>query len=195
VGLAVSEDGGLTFHRLYEGPVLDRTINEPYFVASPYVLLDGGLWKIWYASGTGWVVVHDHPEPLYQIRYAESENGVHWVRNNITCIEYTFEGGANARPCVIKEGGIYRMWYCYRGSVDYRTSKEQSYRLGYAESTDGVNWTRRDKDIGIDRSEEGWDSIMMEYAYVYQHNGKKYMLYNGNGFGESGFGYAILEEG
>jgi predicted GH43/DUF377 family glycosyl hydrolase len=196
VGLAVSMDGGLTFERVCEGPVVDRTMHEPYFCASPFAMYDReeSKWKLWYASSTGWMVVHGQPEPLYQIKYAESADGVHWIRNNTVCLEYTFEGEANARPCVIKEDGRYRMWYCFRGSVDYRTRREQSYRLGYAESADGINWTRKDEAVGIGLSSEGWDSVMMEYPYVYEHKGRKYMLYNGNGFGETGFGYAVLEE-
>jgi hypothetical protein len=196
VGLAVSDDGGLTFQRVCEGPVVDRTQAEPYFCASPYAMYDAEAktWKLWYASSTGWTLVHGHPEPIYQVKYAESGDGVHWVRNNIVCLPYGFEGEANARPCVIKENGRYRMWYCFRGSVDYRTSKQQSYRLGYAESPDGINWTRDDANIGIERSAAGWDSLMMEYPYVYEHKGRKYMLYNGNGFGETGFGYAVLHE-
>lgn len=194
VGLAVSDDGGLAFERMFEGPVVDRTPQEPYFCASPWVMIDGDVWKLWYASSTGWVVVDDSPEPLYKIKYAESSDGVEWERNNTTCIEYSFEGEANARPCVIKEGGRYRMWYCYRGSRDYRTDREQSYRLGYAESHDGIEWTRKDGEVGIERSESGWDSVMMEYPFVYEHRGTKHMLYNGDGFGETGFGYAVLEE-
>jgi hypothetical protein len=196
VGLAVSDDGGLTFQRVCDGPVVDRTQAEPYFCASPYAMYDAEArrWKLWYASSTGWTLVHDHPEPIYQVKYAESNDGIHWVRNNIVCLPYGFEGEANARPCVIKENGRYRMWYCFRGSVDYRTDKEQSYRLGYAESRDGIDWTRDDASIGIERSDAGWDSLMMEYPYVYEHKGRKHMLYNGNGFGETGFGYAVLHE-
>jgi predicted GH43/DUF377 family glycosyl hydrolase len=196
VGLAVSDDGGLSFERVCEGPVVDRTQTEPYFCASPFALYDEESlrWKLWYASSTGWVVVHGHPEPRYQIKYAESTDGVHWVRNNTICLDYTFEGEANARPCVIKEDGRYRMWYCFRGSDNYRTSREQAYRLGYAESRDGISWERRDAEVGIKRSDDGWDSIMMEYPYVYEHQGRKHMLYNGNGFGETGIGWAILDE-
>ncbi len=195
IGLAVSEDGGLSFNRVFEGPVVDRTPVEPYFCASPFAMVDdNGKWKLWYASSTGWVVVHEKAEPLYQIKYAESDDGRYWTRNNTTCIEYTFEGEANARPTVIKENGLYRMWYCFRGSIDYRTNKEESYRLGYAESHDGIKWTRKDEEVGIERSAEGWDSMMMEYPYVYEHRGRKYMLYNGNGFGVTGFGYAVLDE-
>jgi hypothetical protein len=194
IGLAVSDDGGLTFTRVHEGPIVDRSPVEPFFCASPFAMVDDGLWRLWYTSSTGWLVVHGHPEPVYQIKYAESTDGVHWRRENRTCLEYTFEGEANARPTVIKRDGLYRMWYCFRGSVDYRSAKAQSYRIGYAESADAVHWTRRDDRVGIERSVEGWDSVMMAYPFVYEHRGQTYMLYNGNGFGETGFGYAVLVE-
>ena len=195
VGVAVSEDGGLTFERVFEGPVVDRTKDEPYFCATPFVMVDEGLWRMWYSSSTGWVVVDGHPEPRYKIKYAESKDGLTWTRPNTTCIEYGFEDEANARPAVIKENGLYRMWYCFRGSYGYRTDVDQSYRMGYAESEDGIKWTRKDGEAGIARSGDGWDSEMVGYPNVYEHGGCKYMLYNGNGFGRSGFGYAVLEEG
>ena len=111
VGLAASTDGGVTFNRVFEGPIVDRTRLEPYFCASPFAILDEGKWKLWYASATGFVVVNGEPEPVYQVKYAESLDGCEWVRDNVTCLEYQFDGEANARPCVIKENGVYRMWY------------------------------------------------------------------------------------
>ena len=194
VGLAVSDDGGLTFERVFEGPIVDRTRDEPFFTASPFALIENGVWKLWYASSTGFVVVDGKPEPVYQIMYAESTDGAEWRRSGEACIPYVHEGEANARPCVLKDRGVYRMWYCWRGSRGYRTDRAQSYRLGYAESADGIRWTRMDDRVGIDRSETGWDSQMMEYPFIYEHKGRKHMLYNGNGFGESGFGWAVLEE-
>lgn len=194
IGLAVSDDGGLSFQRVFPGPILDRMQLEPYFCTAPCVLLDEGKWRLWYVSSTGFLRVHGKPEPLYLIKYAESDDGYVWNRSGEACIPYSFDGEAIGRPCVIKEKGRYRMWYCYRGSVDYRTEPAQSYRIGYAESADGLKWKRLDHLVGIDRSPEGWDSIMLTYPYVYEHRGVKYMLYNGNGFGESGIGYAVLTE-
>ena len=95
---------------------------------------------------------------------------------------------------MIEEDGRYRMWYCYRSIVDYRTDSSKSYRIGYAESQNGVDWIRLDHLAGIERSDDGWDSMMIAYPYVYQHRGRTYMLYAGNGFGESGFGYAVLAD-
>jgi hypothetical protein len=34
---------------------------------------------------------------------------------------------------------------------------------------------------------------MIAYPYVYEYGGRKYMVYNGNGFGKSGFGFAVLD--
>ncbi|MGZ5435068.1 MAG: hypothetical protein ACXWID_09000 [Pyrinomonadaceae bacterium] len=194
IGVAVSEDGGTTFTRVFPGPIIDRTLNEPFFTATPYVMVEDGLWRCWYASSTGYVLVNGKVEPVYQIKYAESDDGLVWRRPNITCIAYKSKNEANARPSVIKEGSRYRMWYCYRGSVGYRTDPAQSYRLGFAESSNGLDWERRDEVVGIGRSSEGWDSEMIAYPNVYEHRGRKYMLYCGNGFGASGFGYAVLVE-
>jgi len=190
IGLAVSEDNGLTFQRVCEGAIVDRNQHEPYFTGACEVIREAGKWRMWYGSATAWMIVNGKPEPCYKIKYGESADGINWSRPNKTCIEYKFEGEAIARPSIIRENGRYRMWYCSRGSINYRTDKEQSYRIGYAESVDGLDWERKDEEAGIERSADGWDSIMMCYPYVYQHKDKKYLFYNGNGFGESGVGYA-----
>jgi len=40
-------------------------------------------------------------------------------------------------------------------------------------------------------SESGWDSQMVEYPFVFDHAGARYMLYSGNTFGQTGFGLAV----
>lgn len=193
IGLAVSDDGGMTFERVFAGPIMDRSPADPYFVSAPYVIHDEGRWKMWYISATEWLVVHGHPEPVYQIKYAESPDGVSWTSADKPCLEYRFAGEAISRPSVLKDEGLYRMWYCFRGSDGYRTDTSASYRIGYAESPDGVRWTRQDERVGIERSASGWDALMMENPCVYEHGGRRYMLYNGDGFGATGFGYAVLD--
>ena len=193
IGLAASSDGGQIFTRLYEGPIMDRTPLEPQFCACPCVKVEGSLWRMWYLSCTKWEIHNGKPEPYYHMKYAESTDGVNWVRKGIVCIDYKSpqEGGI-VRPTIIKENNRYRMWFSYRGVADYRINTQNSYRIGYAESADGINWDRQDEAVGIDISEDGWDSVMVAYPYVYEHKGRKYMMYNGNGFGASGFGYAYM---
>jgi hypothetical protein len=193
IGLAVSRDDGCTFERFSEGPLFGETYLEPFFTGTSCVLIEEGVWKNWYLSCTGWTKVDGKAEPRYHIKYAESKDGINWDRRGIIAIDYksTSEAGI-VRSSVLKENDLYRMWYSYRGGGDYRTNLNTSYRIGYAESRDGILWTRMDDSVGVDVSLDGWDSEMIEYPHVIIHNGKKYMFYNGNKFGHSGFGYAEL---
>ena len=61
------------------------------------------------------------------------------------------------------------------------------------ESKDGIAWERRDEEAGIDVSPSGFDSDMIEYSYVFEHKGVKYMMYNGNNYGYGGVGLAVAE--
>ncbi|HEX7517106.1 MAG TPA: hypothetical protein VF345_07445 [Chthoniobacterales bacterium] len=193
IGLAISDDGGRTFTKYSDGPVCDRSIEEPFFNTAPCVRLDGGTWRMWYISCTGWEVIDDRPEPRYHVKYADSIDGIHWRKTGRVCLDYDHFAAAIGRPCVYKDNQTFRMFYSYRSTRDYRSDPSQSYRLGYAESDDGLTWMRKDAEVGIQRSDSGWDSQMIEYCSVYEHKGRKFMLYNGNGFGKSGFGYAELE--
>ena len=195
IGLAISKDGREVFEKYSEGPICDRAVDEPYFNTAPCVLLEDAIWKMWYVSCTRWEIIEKWPEPFYHVKYAESFDGIHWDKRGHVCIDYDDFTDAIGRPCVLKENGIYKMFYSHRSATGYRTDPQKSYRLGYAESADGIAWVRKDSEVGIGKSESGWDSEMMCYCYVYEHDGRKYMVYNGNGFGKSGFGYAILEEG
>jgi hypothetical protein len=193
IGLAVSEDG-INFTRAFDGPVVDRTRDEPFFTTAPCVLREAGGWRMWYVSTTRWLDIDGRPEPVYVIKYAESVDGVEWRRLNAPCIDQRSAEEAQGRPWVVRDGDVYRMWYCYRGSRGYRHDRSQSYRIGYAESADGVSWVRRDDDAGISASEQGWDSEMVAYPSVFALRGRWHLLYNGNGFGATGIGHATATD-
>jgi hypothetical protein len=185
VGCAVSVDGGESFSRVSLAPVVERGPHDPFLTTSPWVLVEDGLWRLWYASGTGWTREGEEPHHFYNIKYAESDDGLTWRRSGVTCIDLAEASEyAIARPCVVNDGDLYRMWYSYRGDA---------YRIGYAESRDGIEWERGDAEVGIDVSGDGWDSQMIEYPCVFDYGGARYMLYNGNGYGETGIGLAVLE--
>lgn len=194
IGLAVSRDGGISFERYAEGPVLGLIPHEPYFTGTATVLIENGVWRNWYAACTKWQIIDGRPEPFYHLKYAESTDGVNWDRKGIVAIDFLDEReGGIVRASVLREDGIYKMWYAKRQAAGYRENKGQSYRIGYAESADGTSWQRLDQMVGIDVSEAGWDSDMIAYPYVLLSGGRKYLFYNGNGFGRSGIGYATWE--
>jgi hypothetical protein len=182
-GLAIRPHGQCEFKRVSMAPVLERNAVDPYLTASPWVLRDAGIWRMWYVSCTGWEMVDREARHFYHLRYAESCNGIHWRRDGQVAIDFADESEyAISRPCVVHDEGRFRMWFAARGD---------HYRLGYAESSDGVNWVRDDRCAGLLLSEEGWDAEMIAYPAILDAGSMRYLLYNGNGYGRSGIGYAI----
>jgi hypothetical protein len=187
VGCAVRARDGEDFERVSSAPVLGRHAVDPYMCASPWILREGGTWRMWYVSNLGWKTQPvGPPQYVVHVKYAESRDGIDWDRDGHVCIDFASpDEYAISRPCVLRDGDLYRMWYSHRGTA---------YRIGYAESKDGLQWERKDALVGIDVSSEGWDSEMVEYACVFDHEGSRNMLYNGNDFGRTGIGHAVLTQ-
>lgn len=183
IGLARATGSG-HFSRVFEGPILDRTPLEPHFVASCFVMEEPlGLFRMWYLSCVGWDLHAGNPRHRYHIKYAESEDGIVWDRTGRVAIDFQTDSEyAISRPWVLKDGDRWKMWYSYRG---------ERYQIGYAESSDGLRWERMDHLVSLPQAGT-WDSTMVEYPCVFDADGKRWMIYNGNGFGLSGIGIAEL---
>lgn len=190
IGLAEWNQSTLRFERLFKGPVIDRSKDFPHFVATPEVMYEDGRYRAWFTSCVGWKQAQSGPKHYYRLEYAESMDGVHWERDGTVAIDFRndFEYAIGV-PRVIRDDDIYKMWFCARAS-----EVTETYRICFATSTDGRTWQRQDQDVGIDVSDSGWDSGMLCYPFVFDHRGSRYMLYNGNDYGKTGFGIAILDE-
>lgn len=187
IGLAKASSVHGEFHKQSLAPLMDRSHEDPYTISYPSVLCDDGVYKMWYGSNLAWG--KDQSEMQHVIKYAESKDLLSWTRTNKVHIPLVHPNEyALSKPWVLKSGGRYHMWYSYRANGDIQT-----YRIGYAGSADGHSWQRRDDEAGIDVSASGWDSEMICYPSVFTLAGTTYMLYNGNGYGKTGFGIATLE--
>jgi len=194
IGLAKSFDNGETFQKIGVGPVLGHSLYEPFLVSSLKIRKYNDKYYLFYIAGTEWVVRGNTKEPIYKIKMAISDDGLNWKRENRCIIEDKIgKLEAQACPDVSYKNGIYHMFFCYRDAFDYRKNPKYSYRIGYASSKDLLNWTRDDGKVGIDISQDGFDSEMVAYPHVFELYGKIYMLYLGNEVGRYGFGLAELE--
>jgi hypothetical protein len=186
-GLAVSDDGGSTFHRHTQAPILDRSEGERFVRSAANVLFDDGKWKMWYVSGDRWIDINGKQLPTYDIRYLESSDKAVWGKQGTVCLQLANEDEFGlGRPFVMRDHDVFKMWYSIR-------TISNGYRLGYAESSDGMSWQRKDDEVGIDVSTSGWDSEMICYSCIQQTKYGTYMFYNGNNYGETGFGVARLQ--
>jgi predicted GH43/DUF377 family glycosyl hydrolase len=187
-GLAYSDDGGRSFRRASRVPILDRSDPEPLHRTSAFVDRAGDRFRMWYVAGDEWVLVGGRSLPRYNLRYLESEDGLTWGPTGEVCLDFAdADEHAFGRPWVFEHDGRHKMLYSVR-------RQSTGYRLGYAESSDGRTWERRDSEVGIDVSESGWDSQEIAYgAVVLRADGGAWLFYNGNERGRTGFGYAELE--
>jgi hypothetical protein len=181
-GLAVSDDDGRTFRKHSPAPILDRNAVDPFLTASPAVLFDGTVWRMWYVSALEWEARSEGMRHRYLIKCAQSDDGIRWQRDGRIAVP--FEGDdeyAMGRPHVVKDDDLYRMWFCVRGD---------RYRIAYAESDDGLVWRRRPE---APPARSSWDADMHAYPMVLRDGGRWLMFYNGNGYGATGFGCAAAE--
>lgn len=194
IGYGISNDEGKTFDKIGTGPVLSYSINEPFILSGPKIRRFNNRWYLFYIAGKKWILDNGKPEPVYTIRMATSDDGLNWIKENRDLITYRVEENeAQASPDVFFYQGKYHMFFCYRHSAGYR-GKEKGYRIGYASSTDLLNWERDDSKAGLNISEEGWDSEMVSYPHVFELDDEVYMFYLGNEVGKYGFGLAKLTD-
>jgi predicted GH43/DUF377 family glycosyl hydrolase len=146
IGLATSADG-IAWIKSASNPVLTPGATGAWDAAGvggPCVLFDGSLYRMWYtgldASGRA------------RIGYATSLDGVSWAKSAGAAVDAgpaAWEADGVEGPCVILDGGVYRMWYGGNSGADER--------IGYAESADGVTWTKSGAPVFRNGAGGAWD--------------------------------------
>jgi hypothetical protein len=182
IGLAVSDDDGMTFERARQAPLLARSESDPWMVTTPFILSEDARWRMWYVSGLGWDLTATPPRSYYHIKYADSDDAIEWRRDGTVCIDLAGDETNIASPTVLASGGTYDMWYSRFAGA---------YTIGYASSADGITWQRRDSEAGIELGPDDWDSQGMAYPSAFVCAGRRHLVYSGNGFGRDGLGLAV----
>jgi len=188
--IGVARIEGERIERSFSGPVLDRSKHDPCFVASCCVIPYKGSYLMYYLSCVNWKLIKGSWRHYYHIKIATSENGLDWSPTGRVAIDFRYSNEyAISVPRVVKEDDLYKMWFSFRGGPS-----SDKYRIGYAESGDGLSWQRKDEEVSFSGAPGDWESDMACYPYVFSFKSRRYMLYNGNGYGQTGFGLAVLEE-
>lgn len=186
IGLATSDDDGLTFTKSSVAPLMARSEHDPCLVTSPFVIHDGSTWRMYYVSGYRWDEDETGLHSNYHIKYAHSLDGMGWQRDGLVCLDTRPPTERNiARCCVLAIEEGWEAWYSY--------TLGGSYRIGYARSSDALTWTRMDSLAGMAGSGNEWDSDAQAYPFVVKQDSRRYMFYNGNSFGRDGIGLSISD--
>jgi hypothetical protein len=182
IGLAVKNYESDSFTKYSNGPILDRSIHNPYFVTTPHVTLKDKKFSMLLSTGTSWVMHDGKLESVYSLTSAKSEDGINWHDFRKIRIG-SEEENCVARPVEFES----HVYFSERPSTNFRKSNS-GYRIK-AELLDqrekkftcSLIWNKG-HDNDHDRS----------YANPFKFNGKRYLMYNGEKFGK--YGFYIAEE-
>ena len=105
-------------------------------VSTPTVVKENGGYKMWFTG-------YDATDTYWRIGLAESPYGQRWTKAAQKPVltedpAGSWDAGGAYNPCVIRDGSLYRMWY--QGFSDWS-------RIGYAESADGVSWSKHPQPV------------------------------------------------
>jgi len=130
-----------------DGSGMDRSVYDPTMdysntlaMITVCVVKDGGTYHMWYTRGC----YEPPPNVVFRIAYATSPNGLDWTNvpgpgTNGAVLDIGKSGKFDASwvlyPSVINENNEFKMWYTGRDTSG-------SIRIGYATSSDGINWTK-----------------------------------------------------
>jgi predicted GH43/DUF377 family glycosyl hydrolase len=187
-GLAKSADGGNTFARVSEAPILDRCDGELLIRSGGFVFPRGDDWVFAYMGGSEQMSISGKPTPTYDLMTLCSGSPLAWSGHGRLALsprrpkEFGF-----GRPWILTENDRYRMWLSVR-------SAKNGYSITYAESGDGVTWYRDDNALTFLREPQPWESEMRSCASIIDTQAGRFMFYNGNAFGATGFGVARLAD-
>ena len=143
-------------------------------VLAPKVIWDGSQYRMYYMG---------LKDGRYQTGVATSSEGEHWTKySGNPVIANGPPGSLDAviagAPCVLKEDGVYKMWYdAYDGPGATNHS-----RTSYATSPDGFTWTKYSGNPVLDVGPPGrWDSTDAVITSIVGRDSTYYAFYIGIG--------------
>ena len=108
IGIAKYETN--TIKKLFNGPILDRSIYDPCFVASNCVIKIKNIYIMYYLSCIKWEKINNKLIHYYNIKIAKSIDGFKWKATGEVAIDFKFENEyAISVPRVLFENNIFKM--------------------------------------------------------------------------------------
>ena len=171
--------------QIIEGPILDRTREEPQYCAVPRVYRINSKYIMYYLGVNKWIGDYKSNDAIYEIRIATSNDGMNWKRNGTKALSLKNNEGGHYPFSVLKVENKYIGFYSARNKTSYRKNPKYAYKIFFAESEDGIHWKEKNK-IKIKNLNNSFENVMQAYPSVLKINGEHVMFYNGNDFGKYG---------
>jgi predicted GH43/DUF377 family glycosyl hydrolase len=183
------------WYKYPDNPIISGTSGtwDAAYVAFSAVIHDT-VYKMWYTGGLNYGSFADS-----KIGYATSIDGINWDKRPEPVLTKgeagKFDEGTVAGASVIYDEGIYKMWY-----IGTHSGFTNNWRIGYATSPDGINWTRQnDGNPVLNLGAAGeWDDTYVGHVSVIRDGSQLKMWYRGSrlpGGADGSIGLATSTDG
>jgi len=179
IGGAVSRDWGTSFERRFTGPLVDRSRFDPFTISYPFVErgINGQPWRMIYGTSRAGGTRED--DMLHALTEAHSVDGIDWTPT-----------GRDVVPLDDGEYGLSRPWIA--NDTMFFSIRRRQYTIGAARRSSNGTWRRISGDVL--GAGDGWDGQATCYPAVISVADHHYLFYCGNGYGQTGFGVALIED-
>lgn len=192
-GVAVSHDHGKSFHKISNASILPPIHEECYNRCAPYVTKEenGDSYRVFYLGDVNnqWLTDENGKlVPFYTLKtFSTSKLFQYDFKKGDVVMPFLSQDECGITlPNIWKDDGMYKMIYSIRNI-------KSGYKLGYAESEDGIHFCRDDGRLNFVRQQNSeWDNEMMCFAQLLKTSDKTYLFYSGNHYGMGGIGFAEL---
>lgn len=186
IGFASSPNGINNWSRL-DQPVIEVGSPDGWEIettdSTVIYIPETSTYKMWYSSvRSGSASGSDK----FRLRYATSNDGQNWNRSDTWVMRGTpggwDSGGAHRGKTIIFKDGVYHMWFAATNDGDLTTSP--FWRIGYATSPDGVNWTKQNEGNPVVAPTELWELNNVSFpTVIFEDN--IYRMWYGAGSGDA----------
>lgn len=184
---------GIRWTKYSGNPVLDVSYTgewDSLGVETATIIIDSlappaEKYKMWYAG-------QYFNSYRYDIGYAYSSDGTNWIKHTNPVMQVgvstQWDNGFLEGPSVIKDGNTYKMWYGGYDVIVDGNGTDGHTNIGYATSTDGINWTKYTGNPILITGTNTWDSINVQDPHVIKQGSVYYMWYGG------GANYSVYDQ-
>ncbi|MCA6364577.1 MAG: T9SS type A sorting domain-containing protein [Bacteroidetes bacterium] len=189
IGYAWSLDG-ISWNEFAANPVLDRSssnVNAPdhWGVETANVIYDTAAppaerYRMWYAGKQNDTSLS---AGNYKICYATSPNGINWTKyaGNPVLTAGTASDWNNlliSNVSVLRDGDTLKLWFASPDGYPNNQPTDGKGNIGYATSTDGINWTKYPNPVLVAGAGYSPDSAAVAEPSVLKIGNQYYMWYS-----------------
>lgn len=184
-----SSSNGIDAWNISPDPIFEPSGSWEFDINFANILTDNQQFKLWYNTGTTtWLSGPDR----FRIGYAISPLNYIWSRYPHVLFggPNTWDmGGPDRGFSIVYKDSLYHLWYAATNAGNL--ADNPYWRIGYATSSDGINWTKHSNNPVIEKTTD-WELNNMMYPYVLYED-EKFKMWYGTGSGDMCVCYVYAE--